>query len=415
MRTNTFLTSAKSAAECFGVSEQDGKDIEQLRSIFENNSDFRAALEDYFNIYNDYAVMSADDFDRGFKEFINSAKTNIESSNIGHIKDELGLGQINDEQARLALQMEGKSKRDAEKIVERWKQNGIVKSSVDKAIDKLAEYFGTQPNGDTIRCQDILTPADEEQVNQIAEDEGVGVQIGDFSVRVFEKPQPIESALIDKYIQAQGRLIKETSNGEINDDKSARLNDKLDNLYEQLIDDKDSKILYDNELGTYTIDGEDVKRYVIELLGDNFFTDNADWDTMFDSILPNMRDFADNTREIAACYDIYQDLGNYQKLISSTFDKNEAKTFKAHGFIVKSSKKIISRFGAGKECIIEIDRHKNNDWEMVSESDDDRGWTIMGTATIFDNKDDAKNSDLMKALERSGYSVNKGNLKISEA
>lgn len=90
-------------------------------------------------------------------------------------------------------------------------------------------------------------------------------------------------------------------------------------------------------------------------------------------------------------------------------------TFKNHGFLVKANKEIVSRFGAGSECIIEIDRHKNNKWEMVAESDDERGWTLNGTAKMFADKNEAKNSELMKALERSGYSVNKGNLKISEA
>lgn len=80
-----------------------------------------------------------------------------------------------------------------------------------------------------------------------------------------------------------------------------------------------------------------------------------------------------------------------------------------------ASSLITSRFGAGKECIIEIDRHKDNNWEMVAEADDERGWTLMGRAKVFADKNEAKNSQLMKDLERAGYSVNKGNLKISEA
>ena len=338
-----YIRNAKSAIECFPISEEDARDVDELRETFPDNADLRAALEDYFDIYNDYAQMSVQEFDTYFQDYISNSinREPVESSKIGDIKNEYSLGQMNEEQARLALQMEGKSKRDAENIVEKWKRNGVLKSSVDKAVDKAADYFGTTPNGDTVSCQDILTPVDEEKINEIAEEEDVSVQIGKFSVRFMEKPKPIESALIDKYIQALGRLTKETSENTINDDKSSRLNDKLDNLYEKLIDDKDSKILYDEELGTYTIDGEDVKRYIIELLGDNYFKDNLNWDTLFDNILPNMRDFADNTRKIAACYDVYQNLGNKQKFISSTFDKNEAKTFRNHGFIVKSSKKII--------------------------------------------------------------------------
>ena len=74
---------------------------------------------------------------------------------------------------------------------------------------------------------------------------------------------------------------------------------------------------------------------------------------------------------------------------------------------------VLSRMGADEECVIEIDRHKDNNWEMVAETNDERGWTLNGQAAIFKNKSEAKSSKLMKDLNNSGYSVEKGNLKIS--
>ena len=417
------IKSEKSAAECFGISEEEGKDVEELRSTFENDADFRAALEDYFDIYNDYAVMSEDDFNKGFKKFIGSSRRiksskDIESSKIGDIKDELCLGQINDKQAMIELELAGKSEREAEKMVEQWKSKGVVTSSLDKAVKKAAEYFGTEPEGDTVKCQDVVTYEDEQRILEIAEEENVQVQVGQFSVRFFEKPEIniVKSSLIDKYIQKSAKLVKDVNEEEeMPKEENEKRTDEVEKLGLELMDKKDDSLIFDEDSGKYTINGDDVKRYVIDLLGEDYFSDNRCWDYLFDSILPQLRDYATNEKVVRSCYEIYEKRGNMYKLISNTYDKEEALTFKNHGFLVKANREIVSRFGAGKECIIEIDRHKDNNWEMVAEADDERGWTIMGTATIFEDKNAAKNSDLMKALERSGYSVNKGNLKISEA
>lgn len=413
------IKSAK-AIDCFPISEEDAKDVEELRETFDNDSDLRAALEDYFHIYDDYAEMSEDEFDEGFKKFIDSsrimsAQDKIDSSKFGDVKDDFCLGNITENQARIELELAGKSEQEAVKIVDSWKENGIVKSSLDKAVSKVADYFGTTPNGNTVNCQDILTPVDEEEVKKIADEEGVEVQIGQFSVRLYERPEVIESSLIDKYIKKSGELVKETSGEEPDDERAIRLSDSLDNLYYKLVDEKDPAIMYDNVEGEYTINGESVKRYIIKILGEDYFKKNRQWDLLFDTILPNIMDFA-TTKQIAANYEIYQDLGrNRLKLVTNTMKKDEALTFKEHGFIVKCCKVIIdSGFTAGDEVVIEIERHGK--WEIVSQSDDERGWTLDNTAsaTIFDNKEEAKNSQLVKDLARAGYSPNQGNMRYKK-
>ena len=232
------------------------------------------------------------------------------------------------------------------------------------------------------------------------------------SVVFREKPESIKSSLIDKYIKNLGRLVKETDDGTLNDDKSSRLNDRLDEIYDKLIEEKDPDIMYDRESGEYTIKGDNIKRYVIEILGDNYFRNNNLWDKLFDTILPNIEDFA-TTKEIAACYKIFEKLDKrHTKFVTSTFDKAEAATFERHGFIVRSEKVIIdSGFTAGNEVVIEIERHGK--WEMVSQTDDERGWSLGGAATIFDNKNEAKNSDLAKDLQKAGYSVGNGNMRFT--
>ncbi len=343
------IKSETSAAECFGISEEEGEDVEELRSTFENDADFRAALEDYFDIYNDYAVMSEDDFNKGFKKFIGSSvtksSTDIESSKIGDIKNELCLGQINDKQAMIELELAGKSEKEAEKMVERWKQSGVLKSSVDKAVTKAADYFGTEPAGDTINCQDIITYEDEQRILEIADEEDVQVQIGQFSVRFYENPEQniVKSSLIDKYIQKSAKLVKDVNEEEeMSKEENERRTDEVEKLGLELMDKKDDSLVYDEDSGKYTINGDDIKGYIIDLLGDNYFDDNRCWDYLFDSILPELRDYATNERVVRSCYEIYEKRGSMLKLVSNTFDKEEALSFKNHGFFVKANKEIVA-------------------------------------------------------------------------
>lgn len=67
------LKSSKSAIECFPVSEEEAKDIDNLKETFKNKSDLRAVLEDYFHIYDDWSEITPTEFDTCFKEFIGSA------------------------------------------------------------------------------------------------------------------------------------------------------------------------------------------------------------------------------------------------------------------------------------------------------------------------------------------------------
>jgi len=180
--------------DIFNITEEQAADVDELKATFENKADLRAALEDYFHVYDDFAEMSEDDFDKAFTEY---TKETIESSAIGDIKDQFALGKIKEEEAMNRLTQNGKGKREAKKIVEKWKQNGIVKSSVDSVVGELEDYFGTEAGEDNvIECDDIITHKDVTEINKLIEDDDdVKVKIGLYTVSVDEAPESIESAV----------------------------------------------------------------------------------------------------------------------------------------------------------------------------------------------------------------------------
>ena len=180
--------------DIFNITEEQAADVDELKATFENKADLRAALEDYFHVYDDFAEMSEDDFDKAFTEY---TKENIESSVIGDIKDQFALGKIKEEEAMNRLTQNGKGKREAKKIVEKWKQNGVVTSSVDSVVGELEDYFGTEAGEDNvIECDDIITHKDVTEINKLIEDDDdVKVKVGMYTVTVDEAPESIESAV----------------------------------------------------------------------------------------------------------------------------------------------------------------------------------------------------------------------------
>lgn len=61
-----------SLSEYFPVSEQEAKDIDELAETFTDKSELRSVLEDYFHIYDDYAEMTVEDFDKYLAGYFNS-------------------------------------------------------------------------------------------------------------------------------------------------------------------------------------------------------------------------------------------------------------------------------------------------------------------------------------------------------
>jgi hypothetical protein len=130
--------------------------------------------------------MSADDFNNAFKEFIMNSKK-VYSSKIGDISDKFACNEISEHDAILQLIEMGKSKKEARNLINIWKSSrGFLKSSVDKAVKKIAEYFGTEPENDTVYYPTTITNEDKNFLREVERDENVQCQIGSFSVTVKE-------------------------------------------------------------------------------------------------------------------------------------------------------------------------------------------------------------------------------------
>lgn len=61
-----------SLSEYFPVSKQEAMDIDELAETFTDKSELRSVLEDYFHIYDDYAEMTVEDFDKYLADYFNS-------------------------------------------------------------------------------------------------------------------------------------------------------------------------------------------------------------------------------------------------------------------------------------------------------------------------------------------------------
>ena len=59
------------AIEAFPISEEEARDLDELKKTFPDKSELRAVLEDYFHIYDDNASMEPQKFDMYFADFIN--------------------------------------------------------------------------------------------------------------------------------------------------------------------------------------------------------------------------------------------------------------------------------------------------------------------------------------------------------
>lgn len=62
------------AIEAFPISEEEARDLDELKTTFPDKSELRAVLEDYFHIYDDNASMEPQKFDMYFADFVSDEK-----------------------------------------------------------------------------------------------------------------------------------------------------------------------------------------------------------------------------------------------------------------------------------------------------------------------------------------------------
>ena len=102
-------------------------------------------MEEYPDVGYQIGLYSVKLYDKTkyIKNAMSKKKEEIKSTAIGDIKDQFALGQIKEDEAITQLTKQGKGKRDAKKILEKWKENGVVKSSHRRKPIKssLGDYF----------------------------------------------------------------------------------------------------------------------------------------------------------------------------------------------------------------------------------------------------------------------------------
>ena len=62
-------TIKSSLSDFFPVSQEEAEEIDELAMTFNDKSELRSVLEDYFHIYDDYAAMSVQEFDQHLAEY----------------------------------------------------------------------------------------------------------------------------------------------------------------------------------------------------------------------------------------------------------------------------------------------------------------------------------------------------------
>lgn len=72
---SSFIKS--SLSEFFPVSEEEGEELDELANTFTDRSELRSVLEDYFHLYDDYATMSVQEFDRYLADYFNSNEDSV--------------------------------------------------------------------------------------------------------------------------------------------------------------------------------------------------------------------------------------------------------------------------------------------------------------------------------------------------
>ena len=199
----------KKAIEAFPISQEEAEDVDTLRDTFPDKSDLRAVLEDYFHIYDDYAEMTAQEFDRYFADYMSDYKESefvedvpLESSR----KPIKSSRNVNEENI----------KRDAKRILDAVKYLTPLKNEmVESPDDSNVKYsIGEQLNNIQDAVQSILG------------------EIGSAGT-ITASRKPVKSSKIgdvhDRYVRGEmteNQMKKELAENGYDDDEIEKLSEK---------------------------------------------------------------------------------------------------------------------------------------------------------------------------------------------
>lgn len=124
---------------------------------------------------------------------------NVESSKVGRIHDDFILGNIGEDECESMLKEENMDEKKVKDVVEKWKSHVVksskISSSVDKAVGKAEDYFGTLAEDATVACQDVITEKDKLEMDKIAEENGVLAKVGKYSVTFVDKDEYLDNVI----------------------------------------------------------------------------------------------------------------------------------------------------------------------------------------------------------------------------
>ena len=119
----------------------------------------------------------------------------VESSKVGRIHDDFILGNIGEDECKKLLKEEDMDEKRINDVMEKWKSRMLmsskISSSVDKAVGKAEDYFGTLAEGNTVSCQDVITEGDKLEMDKIADENNVLAKVGKYSVTFIDKDEYI--------------------------------------------------------------------------------------------------------------------------------------------------------------------------------------------------------------------------------
>lgn len=122
----------------------------------------------------------------------------VESSKVGRIHDDFILGNIDEDECKNLLKEEDMDEKRINDVMEKWKSHMVmsskISSSVDKAVGKAEDYFGTLAEGNTVSCQDVITEGDKLEMDKIADENNVLAKVGKYSVTFVDKDEYIGAA-----------------------------------------------------------------------------------------------------------------------------------------------------------------------------------------------------------------------------
>lgn len=150
---------------------------------------------------NGEVIASADTYEEaesvGGYKIIDTKLSNLNQSKIGKLHDDFINGNITEKQLKNKL-LDEMEEDKVDSLIKKWSKK-VIKSSVESAVGKAEDYFGTLSENNTVTCQNVITEADRIEMGKIAAENNVIPKIGLYSVTFID---------VDDYLDTLTNIIE---------------------------------------------------------------------------------------------------------------------------------------------------------------------------------------------------------------